>query len=75
MQDPRVRFACAFLLSLAAFISLTGAAAVFFWWLVFTPRWKSIRHPPGRACNTSAVCYHPAVITLTGTGGLSYLPG
>ncbi|MFZ1128570.1 hypothetical protein [Methanoregula sp.] len=73
MQDPRVRFACAFLLSLAAFISLAGAAAVFFWWLVFTPRWKSIRHPRAVLATLLLFVIIAAVITLTGTGGLSYL--
>ena len=34
MQDPRIRIASAAVLSLAAFISLHGAAAVFVWWLV-----------------------------------------
>ena len=69
MQDPRVRFACAFLLSLAAFISLAGAAAVFFWWLVFTPRWKSIRHPRAVLATLLLFVIIAAVITLTGTGG------
>jgi phage-related protein len=38
MQDPRIRIAAAAVLSLAAFLSLHGAAAAFLWWLVFTPR-------------------------------------
>ena len=37
MQDPRIRIASAAILSLAAFLSLHGAAAAFLWWLVFTP--------------------------------------
>jgi energy-coupling factor transport system permease protein len=73
MQDPRVRFACAFLLSLAAFISLAGAAMVFLWWLVFTPHWKSIRHIRAVAATLLLFVLIAAVITLTGTGGLSYL--
>jgi energy-coupling factor transport system permease protein len=73
MQDPRIRFACAFLLSLAAFISIAGAAAVFLWWLAFTPRWKSIRHIRAVAATLLLFVLIAAVITLTGTGGLSYL--
>ena len=36
MQDPRIRLLCAFLLSLAAFASVTGALAVVIWWLAGT---------------------------------------
>jgi energy-coupling factor transport system permease protein len=73
MQDPRVRFSCAFLLSLGAFLSLAGAAAAVFWWVVFTPpRWKSIRHV--RAAGVTLLLFGliAAVMTLTGTDGFSY---
>ena len=40
MQDPRVRLFCAFLLSIAAFVSIAGASLVFAWWVVFTPGGK-----------------------------------
>jgi len=73
MQDPRIRFTCGFLLSLAAFISIDGAAAAFLWWLVFTLRWKGIRHIRAVAATFLLFVLIATVITLTGTGGLSYL--
>jgi len=36
MQDVRLRTGTATLLSLVAFLSITGAAAVLIWWLLFT---------------------------------------
>jgi hypothetical protein len=73
MQDPRVRLFCAFLLSLAAFASLSGAVAVFVWWLVFTPRWGSIRN---RTAVLVAFCLFgiiAIVVSLTGNDGVTYL--
>jgi energy-coupling factor transport system permease protein len=73
MQDPRVRFSCAFLLSLAAFLSLAGATAAVLWWAAFTPRWKSIRHV--RAVGVTFLLFSliASVMALTGADGLSYL--
>ncbi len=73
MQDPRLRFACAFLLSLAAFISIAGAAAAFAWWLVFTPRWKTIRHRRAVFATLLLFVLVAAVLAFTGSNGLSYL--
>ncbi|MFZ1898667.1 hypothetical protein [Methanoregula sp.] len=73
MQDPRVRFACAFLLSLAAFICLAGAVATFLWWLLFTPRLKSIRHIRAVAATLLLFVLIAAAMALTGTDGFSYL--
>ena len=73
MQDPRIRLACAFLLSIAAFISIAGAIAAFLWWLVFTSRLKSIRHRRALLATLLMFAFIAAVITLTGSDGLSYL--
>jgi len=73
MQDPRVRFAAAFFLSLAAFLSLWGAAAVFVWWLAFTPRWKAIRHPRAAGAAFLLFAVVAAILSLTGGNGISYL--
>jgi hypothetical protein len=43
MQDVRIRIGAAAVLSCSAFVSLWGAAAVFFWFLIFTPWLESIR--------------------------------
>jgi len=73
MQDPRIRLACAFLLSLAAFISIAGAAAAFLWWLAFTPRWNGIRHVRAVLAMVLLFGLVAAVMVLSGTNGLSYL--
>lgn len=75
MQDPRIRLACAFLLSIAAFISIAGAIAAFLWWLVFTSRWKSIRHFRAMLATLLLFVLVAAVMVFTGTNGLSYLTG
>jgi energy-coupling factor transport system permease protein len=72
MQDPRIRLFCAFLLSLAAFINIAGAAAVFVWWLVFTPRWKSIRHFRAVLATVLLFGIVSTVIWLAGSDGGSY---
>jgi len=73
MQDPRIRLACALLLSLAAFISIAGAAASFLWWLVFTPRWKNIRHVRAVLATFLLFALIASAMVLTGTDGFSYL--
>jgi len=73
MQDPRIRLLCAFLLSLAAFVSVTGAIAVFIWWLVFTPRWRSIRHRTAILATFVLFVIVAGVMTLAGSDGFSYL--
>jgi len=73
MQDPRIRLACAFLLSCAAFISIAGAAAVFIWWLLFTPRWKSIRYRTAVLATFVLFVIVAGLMTLTGSDGFSYL--
>ncbi|MEN6396616.1 MAG: energy-coupling factor transporter transmembrane component T [Methanoregula sp.] len=73
MQDPRIRLICAFLLSLAAFVSITGAILVFIWWLVFTPRWHSIRYRNAFCAALVMFVIISVVMSLTGSDGLLYL--
>jgi energy-coupling factor transport system permease protein len=73
MQDPRIRLLCAFLLSFAAFASVTGAVAVFVWWLAFTPRWQSIRHRTALLTTLVLFVIVAGVMILAGSDGLSYL--
>jgi len=73
MRDPRLRLACALLLSLAAFASIAGAGAVFLWWLVFTARQKSIRHIRALAAAFLLFVLIAAVMILSGSDGLSYI--
>jgi hypothetical protein len=43
MQDVRIRIWTSAFLCYAAFLNLYGAAAVFLWWLIFTPRFHLIK--------------------------------
>lgn len=72
MQDPRIRIAAAAVLSLAAFISLHGAAAVFLWWLVFTPRLQLAKSIRLVFSLIMMIAFFSLVLQLSGGGGLSY---
>jgi hypothetical protein len=72
MQDPRIRIAAAAVLSLAAFISLHGAAAVFLWWLVFTPRLQLAKRIRLVFSLILMIAFFSLVLELSGGGGLSY---
>ncbi len=73
MQDARIRLLAAFLLSVAAFISMIGAIAAFVWWLAFTPRLSCIRHRMAVLAASTLFCVVSLVIYLSGGDGLSYL--
>jgi len=72
MQDPRIRIATAAFLSLAAFMSLHGAAAVFLWWLVFTPRLQLAKRIRLVFSLILMIAFFSLVLELFGGGGLSY---
>ena len=72
MQDPRIRIAAAAALSLAAFMSLHGAAAVFLWWLVFTPRLQLAKRIKMVFSIILMIAFFSLVLELSGGGGLSY---
>ena len=72
MQDPRIRIAAASLLSIAAFISLQGAAAALLWWLVFTPRLKIVKKIRLVFSLILMIAFFSFVLELFGGNGLSY---
>jgi hypothetical protein len=72
MQDPRIRIAAAAVLSLAAFMSLHGAAAVFLWWLVFTPRLQLAKKIRLVFSLILMITFFSLVLELSGGRGLSY---
>jgi hypothetical protein len=72
MQDPRIRIAAAAVLSLAAFISLHGAAAVFLWWMVFTPRLQLAKRIRLVFSLILMIAFFSLVLELSGGSGLSY---
>ena len=72
MQDIRLRIGAAILLSLAAFLSITGAFLVFFWWLLFTRRLQIIKEFRLIVPLIVLMAFFSAVVEFTGGGGLSY---
>jgi hypothetical protein len=72
MQDARIRIAAAAGLSLAAFMSLHGAAAVFLWWLVFTPCLQLAKRIRLIFYLILMIAFFSLVVELSGGGGLSY---
>jgi len=72
MQDPRIRIASAAILSLAAFLSLHGAAAVFLWWLVFTPSLQIAKRIRLVFSLILMIAFFSVVLELSGGSGLSY---
>jgi energy-coupling factor transport system permease protein len=72
MQDPRIRIAAASILSIAAFISLQGAAAAFLWWLVFTPRFRIVKKIRLVFSLILMIAFFSLVMELIGGNGLSY---
>ena len=72
MQDPRLRLLAVAVLSLAAFASTVGAAAALVWWLIFTPRTKSLPRP-GVLLPLALMIAATALVSAWGGGaGLSY---
>lgn len=72
MQDPRIRIAAGAFLSVAAFISLHGAAAVFMWWLVFTNRLQTVKRIPLVFSLLFLIAFFSLVLEVSGGGGVSY---
>src|SRR5512139_2307651 len=72
MQDIRLRAGTAVLLSLAAFASITGAAVVFIWWLVFSRPLQVLRKVRMLLPALALIVFFSAVLELTGGEGISY---
>ncbi|BBL68576.1 energy-coupling factor transporter transmembrane protein EcfT [Methanoculleus chikugoensis] len=73
MQDPRLRLLSVAVLSLAAFASTAGAAAALVWWLLFTPRTKSLPRPGVLLPLVGMIAATALVSAWGGGAGLSYL--
>jgi hypothetical protein len=72
MQDPRIRIATAAVLSLAAFMSLHGAAAVFLWWMAFTTHLQLAKRIRLVFSLILMIAFFSLVLELVGGDGLSY---
>lgn len=72
MQDPRIRIVAASILSIAAFISLQGALAAFLWWLVFTPRFMTVKKIRLVFSLILMIAFFSVVLELFGNNGFSY---
>jgi hypothetical protein len=72
MQDARVRLISTILLSIAAFVSLWGAAGAFAWWLAFTPSVRCLKRSTGLVMFLVPVILVAVITELTTGNGLSY---
>jgi energy-coupling factor transporter transmembrane protein EcfT len=72
MQDVRIRTGAAALLSVAAFISVQGAAAAFIWWLVFTENFRILTKTRLILSSIVLIGFFCIVLELTTGGGISY---
>lgn len=72
MQDPRLRIAATILLSVAAFTSLAGTVAAFFWWLLFSGGRKALPSLPVAISIGLVVGLVGMMVQLTGGDGISY---
>jgi energy-coupling factor transport system permease protein len=72
MQDIRLRAGAAALLSFAAFASITGAAVVFIWWLVFSHPLQVMKKMRMVIPAIILIAFFGLILELTGGGGISY---
>jgi energy-coupling factor transport system permease protein len=72
MQDPRLRLFSVILLSTATFLSLPGAILSFLWLLLYPAYLKDALRSPGFWTLVIMTGIISAVISLSGTGGISY---
>lgn len=73
MQDPRIRVGSGIILSIAAFTSIPGAAAVFIWWLIFTPVRTQLKQMRLVIFMIAVIALFSLLLELTaGGGGISY---
>jgi energy-coupling factor transporter transmembrane protein EcfT len=73
MQDPRLRLAATVILSAAAFGSMSGAVAVLFWWLLFTPRLSALPGVKVLLPIFGTITVTALVSEWAGGDGISYL--
>jgi energy-coupling factor transport system permease protein len=72
MQDVRLRAGTAALLSLAAFMSVSGAAVVFVWWLLFSRPVQVLKKMRMVIPAILLIAFFGLILELTGDGGISY---
>lgn len=73
MQDARLRLFAVVILSIAAFSSVTGAFAVFIWWILFTPGIRTLVKSPFALFFLGFTALVSALVWLSGGDGFSYL--
>lgn len=72
MQDIRLRTGSAALLSVVAFSSVPGAAAVFSWWLLFARPWSLFSRIRSAYPVLILIGFFSAVLEITNSDGISY---
>jgi energy-coupling factor transporter transmembrane protein EcfT len=72
MEDVRIRLGAATLLSVAAFLSILGAVAVFIWWLVLTKNLRVVVKNRIILPSILLIGFFSCILELTTGGGTSY---
>lgn len=72
MQDVRMRICTATLLTLISFFSVVGAAGVFVWWLIFTPRFRETKRIRMVTGTVLVIALAALLISVGGGDGPSY---
>jgi len=72
MQDIRIRIGSVILLVCAAFFSMYGAIAALIWWLVFTPRFQSIKRIRPFIALMAVIGLISIILQITNESGISY---
>lgn len=72
MQDVRIRVAAASFLSVAAFVSVYGAVAALFWWLLFCRSVLNRRSIRQVSFLVLWIAFFSIALEFTGHGGISY---
>jgi hypothetical protein len=72
MQDVRIRIGSAAILSVVAFLSLSGAMAVFIWGLIVTPRFAILKTIRTTYPVFFLIAFFSIIVEITGGRGISY---
>jgi len=72
MQDVRIRIGSAAVLSVIAFLSISGSLLVLLWWLIVTPRYSILKEVRTTYPVFILIAFFSLILEITSGGGISY---
>lgn len=72
MQDVRIRLGSAAVLSVIAFLSISGALLALLWWLIVTPRYPILKGIRTTYPVFILIAFFSLILEITSSGGISY---